>query len=233
MKLKNPLQDSNQRISKNRDTWRSANAAPGSHKRKLPLVLALAVMLLAANSAKATIIIDASEVGGGVVFTLSGTLDLASLQLIESGVIVPGIDSISGSGLFFGSDPTSPVSYYGATFTGPYPTTFGSGNIQFSLSSGPGSIFGFGPSPGVAFNVADSYISGTTLANSMTFLGTFTSLGLSTGTYEWNWSNGSASDSLILQIGSASVPEAGSTLTLLVIGGGGLLAVHRWRGLGV
>src|SRR5215218_3745035 len=49
-----------------------------STKRKLPLLIALVIILSATGSSQATMIVDAGEIGGNVVFTLSGSFNTAS-----------------------------------------------------------------------------------------------------------------------------------------------------------
>jgi hypothetical protein len=85
------------------------------------------------------------------------------------------------------------------------PSNFGAGGLLIQTATNTGSIFNFYASSAV-FLLDATYTSGASLANTMTFPGTFASLGMTPGTYEWTWSNGDFSDNLILNIGQ-SVPE--------------------------
>ena len=67
---------------------------------------------------------------------------------------------------------------------------------------------------------------GTALSDSMTFNSTnFASLGLTPGTYVWTWGTGANADSFTLEIGS--VPDGGSTVSLLGLASLGLVALRR------
>jgi hypothetical protein len=72
-----------------------------------------------------------------------------------------------------------------------------------------------------------SYVSGHSLSDTATWnTQTFSSLGLTPGTYEWTWGTG-ANQNFTLQIGPASVPEP-TSLTLLGIGAVGMMG-YAWR----
>jgi len=58
---------------------------------------------------------------------------------------------------------------------------------------------------------------------------TFSTLGVTPGTYEWTWGDG-ANQNFTLQIGSPSVPDGGSTVSLLGVALLGLAAVRRKLG---
>lgn len=216
--------------------------------RKLPLILALAVMLLSANSAWAMITINANEVGSDVVFTLSGSLNTDSLDLIT--VIDPNTSPLqdriipfqrSGvppgviTAIFFGSPLPVSVFNQGRLANLKGPSSYGPGpdSQSFHDSTNPGSIFAFskfthfGPDFGQGtLNFTISYTSLSPLAASMSFAGTFSSLGLTPGTYQWDWFNSSTNihDSLVLQIGS--VPEPSAEM-LMVIGLAALVWLRR------
>lgn len=101
------------------------------------------------------------------------------------------------------SELQSEDGYYG--FTGP--TSFGTGGL-ISLSSGSGDLVSMdaGGVPETLF-VPHGYVSGSTLSSSATSdNATFSSLGVTPGTYTWSWGNGADADSFTLQIGPAAVP---------------------------
>ena len=242
MKTQETRQDPNPRKIEHRNTLRAAPAAPASQTRKLPLILALAVMLLAARSAQAVIMINANEVGGNVVFTLSGSLNTGSIDSItvmddnssyHQDHILPynhsGVPPGDYSFIFFGSPlPLGANTGFLANLTGPSGYSAGGPFVEFSHpSTNPGSLFGFykliNPDLGSVF-FPSSYSNLAPLSASMSFTGTFSSLNLGVGTYQWDWFNSSTNvhDSLIMQIGD-SVPEPSAAM-LLVIG----LAALGW-----
>ena len=73
------------------------------------------------------------------------------------------------------------------------------------------------------------YLSGAALSDSMTFNNaTFASLGVIPGTYVWTWGTGLPNQNFTLHIGS--VPDGGSTVSLLGCALLGLAAVRRKLG---
>ena len=74
--------------------------------------------------------------------------------------------------------------------------------------------------------VPQGYVSGAALSDSMTFNNaTFASLGVTPGTYVWTWGTGLANQNFTLHIGS--VPDGGSTVSLLGCALLGLAALRR------
>ena len=69
--------------------------------------------------------------------------------------------------------------------------------------------------------VPGKFASGDPLSETSTYLNaTFASLGITPGTYVWNWGSGAHADTFTIQIGAA-VPEA-STWAMLLMGFAGL-----------
>jgi len=137
----------------------------------------IAVTSLAASSAQASIIINANEVGGDVVFTLSGSVNKNSLTPTGMSQFQNNTDSIDPSNgqLFFGTPQINGGFFYSLPNLGG-PPNFGPGPFTFG-SVITGSIFNFYASSNEILLDA-FYISGTSLANTMTFAGkTFASLG--------------------------------------------------------
>ena len=65
------------------------------------------------------------------------------------------------------------------------------------------------------------YLTDSALSDTSTYSGqTFTSLGVTPGTYEWTWGSG-ANQNFTLEIGVAAVPEA-STWAMMLLGFAGL-----------
>jgi hypothetical protein len=159
--------------------------------------------------ADAAVIIDISQVGGNVVTTDSGSVDLTDLTYDYSGsatgVVFPGIGAIivgEGSG----------DEYAGGTG----PASFGTGGEAFA-SSNSGGIIGVAAG---SLAVPLGYVSGTLLSGSSTYDGqTFASLGLTPGTYVYTWGSGPDADHATINI--ESVPES-STWALMLIGFAGL-----------
>jgi hypothetical protein len=76
-------------------------------------------------------------------------------------------------------------------------------------------------------DVPTGYVSGNFLSDSSTYYqATFTTLGVTRGTYVWTWGTG-ANQNFTLQIGSVGVPDGGSTVSLLGFALLGLAALGR------
>ena len=165
------------------------------------------------------------QVGSNVVATGSGPINLTGLT---SGGLFTAIPAI---GADFGTIQTAATGsvldgYFG--FTGP--TSFGSGGIFFP-NTGSGDFVGINQSSGVSgiLLVPQGYVSGAALSDSMTFNNaTFASLGVTPGTYVWTWGTGLPNQNFTLHIGS--VPDGGSTVSLLGCALLGLTALRRKLG---
>jgi hypothetical protein len=105
------------------------------------------------------------------------------------------------------------------------PASFGGGGLTSAISTSGPPVAIFGDLHIV--DVPAGYISGTPLSDNSLYSGSFASLGLVQGTYTWTWGTGMDADSFTLQIGPASVPDAGSTLPLLGFASLGLVALRR------
>jgi len=148
------------------------------------LVLSLAV----AGPARATVLVTALEVGGDVVLTGSGSLDLTGTVLFNtvapSGYLAPNTAQL----ILSGGSPMGQYIVAGLASPGPFGT--GGGVLASSAS---GDAFGianyvFAPS---------GYVSGSPLSGSATWAGqSFASLGLNPGTYTWTW----PADSFVLVV---------------------------------
>lgn len=105
------------------------------------------------------------------------------------------------------------------------PISFGTGTTK-SPNTGSGNFVGIDGSGDVIF-VPQGYVSGAALSDTMTFNNaTFSSLGVTPGTYEWSWGTGT-NQNFTLQIGPAAVPDSGSTFALLALALAALLGVNR------
>ena len=114
--------------------------------------------------------------------------------------------------------------YNTTSFTGP--TSFGSGGAPISATSDTGPLVGLGVNPSLFLSVPQGYLSGN-LSDSATYDGaTFTSLGVTPGTYTWTWGSGdSASSFTIDAVATTPLP---ATLPLFA-GGLGALGLLGWR----
>jgi hypothetical protein len=154
--------------------------------------------------AEASVVIDISEVGGNVVTTGSGAVDLAGLSFSSSASDAGFVFASFGS-VAVGS--SSPGDLYSGAIG---PASFGAGGfiIPFGQSGDLLGLFGnFFPAE---ILVPNGYVSGTSLSGSSTYVGqTFASLGLTPGTYLYTWGSGPTADSLTVEIGAAAIPESG------------------------
>lgn len=186
------------------------------------LVLVASAGLLSAQKSPASVIVTATEVGGNVIFSGSGTLNLTDLSLVETKNLSGAIDP--GNGFFLvGPASVGSVDTF-QSITGP--GIFGIGPFA-SANAGSGDLIGADAPSGVVA-VPHGYVSGANLTTSSTFSNaTFSSLGLTMGTYVYNLPH----DTFTLQIGaegSVAVPDTGFTLLL---GSMALLAIvcgHRF-----
>jgi len=183
---------------------------------------------LSAPPAQAGYIVDLTQQGSNVVASGSGAIDLTGLSF-----------ELSFSNTAF-IHPSTALIYTGPAFpdllevdeytgiTGP--TSFGSGGTSFP-SSGSGDLVGIeiGVSNVDALFVPTGYMSGTPLSDATTYSGqTFSSLGVTPGTYKWTWGMG-ANQNFTLEIGTA-VPEP-STWAMMALGFGALGFIgHRSAG---
>ena len=181
-------------------------------------------LLTAGSAAQAGYIVTLTQQGSNVVASGSGAIDLTGLTLsgsasdsLGSGILPSQAVIVTGAGV-----PSSD-GYTG--FTGP--TSFGSG-VGTLANSGNGDIVGIDGTLGV-LGVPHGYMSGSALSDSAIYdNATFSSLGLVPGTYEWTWGTG-ANQNFILRIGTAAVPESGSTFGLLLVAVSGLFGLSRFR----
>jgi hypothetical protein len=176
---------------------------PIRNLRQLTLMLATAASCLLAMPAHAVYTMTLTESGGNVVASGSGTLNLTGLTSDGSTPAFPSIAPVSGY-FAFGSAPGSVDRYTGITG----PTAYGTG-IFAAVVGGTGGLVGMTQLP-TRLYVPQGYTSSSSLANTATWTGTtFSSLGLTPGTYTWTW----GSDSMVLQIG-APAPTVSNVPTL-------------------
>ncbi len=161
-------------------------------------------------------VIDFTEVGGNVVVTASGEIDLTGLSYQYS-TYAPTEIVPSEATVLIGTASGAVDVYTGISG----PTPFGTGGTT-AASSGSGGTFGINDT---VLDLPGGYVSGTSLSSSSTFDGaTFASLGLTPGTYVYTWGD---PNTLTINVASG-VPEP-STWAMLLLGFAGIsfLAYRR------
>jgi hypothetical protein len=158
----------------------------------------------AAVTAQAAYIVNATEVGGDVVFEGTGSFDLTAWSYtldIERGTTA----QFGTGGLFLGS----------GVYTGHYNTpTDWTGPSTIPVSSPGAATTSTGPLHGLIWSgprlfVTTGYVSEQSIAGSAIFAGqTFATLDLTPGTYEWTWGSGASFDSFTLNVSAVPVPAA-------------------------
>lgn len=190
--------------------------------------LLMAVLLLTAGSANAAYTINMYQNGPDVVATGSGTINLTGLAGAGAGGTSAIVRAFNAT-LVVGTSTTFDA-YNG--FVGP--VNFG-GGAAFTASSYSGNGVGFNGSINRVV-VPQGYVSGSALASSSTWNGaTIAGLGLTVGTYTWNW----AGDSLTLIISLAppvttvapvpTLSEWGVVALAVLLGLLGLMRTRRKR----
>ena len=198
-------------------------------KKLLPLTLiGIAVTSLFSVQPAQAYTVTLQQMGSNVVANGSGPINLTGLTFDG-----PGFQSgdIQANAPLIRTGAAAPVFFYRGSFTGP--TNFGSGDF-FMANAGSGDMVGifidFGLGTG-QLTVPLGYVSGNPLTDSMTFdNATIHSLGLRAGTYTWTWGTGTGigNQFFTLQIvGPTTVPDGGSTVSLLGFALLGLAALRR------
>lgn len=199
--------------------------ASRSRKPLQSLLATLAIVImcgLCAGPAQAGYLVTLQQVGPDVVATGTGTVDLTGLtpefSTIQSGAFMnPTFGVLTMGTTAF----TSADVYFGATG----PTSFGTG-ADTDANSGTGDHVSIGGFEALLL-LPQGYVSGTALSDSSTYDGkTFSTLGVTAGTYVWSWGTG-PNQSFTLQIPTAAVPDSGSTFGLLLLAVATLFGVGR------
>jgi hypothetical protein len=191
---------------------------------KKSLWFACVVLLLASPAtSRAGVIINIQEVGSDVVAMGSGSIDTTDLTFngnTNNAALVWAGFPLGSFAVVGGTTIVSEDVYSGITG----PSSFGSGDQHFA-TSGSGDVFGV-----VANNVIDlpsGYISGSALSATSTWSGeSFSSFGLTPGSYTWTWGTGAHADSFTLNIG-VPVPEP-TTLTMALFAGLAGIGARLW-----
>jgi len=148
------------------------------------------------------------ESGGNVVMSASGSLNVNDLTLVN-----PSVGPFGGGGLgvstatFLMGPNVLGAQYSGFTTT---PSNFGPGGPGGPQTSTSGNLFGVvkfdGPTGTSSLIVPTGYTTGTVISSTQTFSGqTFSSFGLTPGTYTYTWGSGANADSINVVVGGAGV----------------------------
>ena len=189
---------------------------------KKSLWFACMVLLLASPAtSRAGVIINMEQIGPNVIATGGGSIDTTNLTFIGNTYNSAWVWAGSSSAVVGGHEIV-PEDVY-SRITGP--SSFGSG-VQFFATSGSGD--GFGVVANTVLDLPSGYISGSPLSATSTWSGrSFSSLGLTPGSYTWTWGAGAHADSFTLNIGAAPVPEP-TTLTMALFGGLAGIGARLW-----
>ncbi len=197
----------------------------GRLARGLGAIAVVAVMVLVPGMANASVLINVTQSGGNVDVTATGSLDLTGATFNHSQPYSTGI--IPGGSNWYVALGTSPgMDWYDLTSV---MLPYGTSGTYFTSSSTSGdaiSIWGFsGGQPQVG--VTTGYTSGTAISADMTIAGqTIAGMTLIPGTYTFTI----PSDTIVLQIAGASVPEPSTwTMMLSSFGAFGLAGYRRLR----
>lgn len=193
--------------------------------------------VLAASPANAAYVINFNEVGSTVVMNASGSVNLAGLTRFGAGGGPTATLVGPNSGTVFVERPGGPNIFIYRGFTGPL--SFGPSSNTSAIFDVVSHVFLFSassPNPGLPpgrIGLSASYISGTELGtNTALFNGSLASLGLTQGTYTWNWGSGANADSLTINIGTAvppgAIPEP-AIWAMLILGFGAVGGALRRR----
>ena len=195
--------------------------------KRIFTIVALLGTLVFSGVTHASITINVTEVGGNVVFSTSGSLDLTGATSVlmsvsyADGVIPGGNNCYSASGAGNTADTFALTSVdlpFGTSTTLFSPPSSSTGDDFLIWGAGGGT-----PQVGVS----SGYISGSAINSGMVFNGaTFASLTLIAGTYNFAIPN----DTIVLNIGGGgAIPEPGTLMIWSVFAATGLVMSKRRR----
>jgi len=187
----------------------------------------VASVSLASATAKADLFFDLMEntSTGQVDVLLSGSLDLNALGGMAN----------TGSNSFLFIDPMAGFISVG---TAPSFDLFAVNTPFTSFGTGPQNLFGIGGAgdrvglfTGQEIALPQGYISNDPLMGTASFNGTFSSLGLTPGSFLTSLDSGSATDSVFVNVGPVIVVPEPSALILFATMAGGLMTRRRRKPL--
>jgi hypothetical protein len=162
---------------------------------RLLLFVSLLTVLSSATPALSGVTLEMREVGGDVVVTGAGKLNVGAWTLVSEDVSLEG--TVNGDeSIAVGPNALSDLYGTPVNFSGP--TSIGPGLSAIVADAGSGHTFGlaFGV-PALVARV--NALSDPTYNGSSTWLGeTLGSLGVTPGSYRWTWGSGATADSFTL-----------------------------------
>ncbi len=177
-------------------------------KTPISIPTTILLCLIIAHTCNGDLVITVSETGGNVEFNATGSLNLTDLSLVGGGTILrPFVEPIKGEFTLDTAGADSNDTYNGVFST---PGAFGTGGLSLG-TSGTGGPLGF--VSGRLF-VPDGFTGGSISATSIFSGQSFSTLGISPGTYTWSWGSGMNADSMMMNV----VPEPSAFLFLAVVG---------------
>lgn len=174
-------------------------------------MLALVMAAVAPAAAKASLIMNLSDLQDGTVtLSYSGQINTAGLFLVQGGATTASsMQPISGQIM---KGPATDTFFTSSTSGF---QQFGSGALVFPTSQTGSAINTNFGSPAL-LGLPPGYASGTPITGSMTFAGTFASLGITDNmSYTFSWGAGGAGSSVTLNV--RTVPEP-ATMGIFAIG---------------
>jgi hypothetical protein len=197
---------------------KSINPMIKIRSKTLVLATAAAGMLGAgAVQSRASILITIQESGADVVATATGSADLGGLTQSSSAQRAASVFP-SSAAIGFGTIPGVSVPHYSIPVA---PSSFGSGTFV-AANSTSGQIFAIA---GAHIYFPANYVSKTSFNSTATWNGqTFSTLGITPGTYVYSWGSGANADSVTLTAGAVPEPEE-----YAAVAGGLCLAMAAWR----
>ncbi|WP_309397665.1 PEP-CTERM sorting domain-containing protein [Cerasicoccus maritimus] len=182
--------------------------------------LLLTISLFIAGNLPAAIVLNMTEVGGDVVMTMSGQLNLLGLTSSGSGSFNAVVDPSS-----LELRTVSTVSEFYSGISGP--GDIGTGGATLA-TSGVGDAFGI-YTPSSEFEVPSGYVSNTFISSTTTWSATtVAALGVTPGIYVWTTPGNL--DSVTLNVSAASViPEPSTYIALAGFAGLGCMLLYRKR----
>jgi hypothetical protein len=197
---------------------------------RLAFAAVLSLSALSASAARAAYVVNIEEVGANVVETGSGRLDLVGLPL--NGTTTNTFAFLSPNPAGYGSGPSGAkeaqfISTISATLSGPTQWGPGAGGfLKASSSSGDGVGITIDPSGGEdnAIFVPAGYDGGFLSETSTYLKESLASMGLTPGTYVYNFGGPFNADTFTVIVGVAgagAIPEP-STWALMLMGFAGL-----------
>ncbi|NMP33165.1 PEP-CTERM sorting domain-containing protein [Thalassotalea sp. M1531] len=197
-------------------------------KNKILKGLVAGAILAISGIANAGLIVNVDNVGSNLVFSWSGSVNLDSTLGLQDSNRSFSTRYDRQSFFRIAGQDQSGLDDYNLFFTSiPNWDSIGTNVTLLSGTvAGEGLFFEQSSSPSSSTNqlwLSDGYISNSSIIGSMTFLNTnIASAGFNIGSYTWAWENQGVSDSLTLNVNSASsggqgIPEP-TTLAIFALG---------------